>query len=94
MVISQGSYDKKLGLKSFVISQEPLFKNLNVKFQKVVEELIRHGVDVHKTLHNAKNKESPLMMACNQGNLDMVKLLIKHKARVEEKGMFHILINF
>ena len=48
--------------------------------------LIKHGVDVHKRLSAGKNKETPLMMAAARGNMVIVKMLIKEKARVEEKG--------
>ena len=52
----------------------------------VVEALLKYGADVHRELSAARNKNSPLMVAAYSGNLDMVKLLVAHEAKVEQKG--------
>lgn len=54
--------------------------------QEVVKCLIKHGVDVNKKLSAGKNKLTPLMIACAMGNMAIIKVLIKEKARIEEKG--------
>ena len=55
-------------------------------WQDVVKVLIKYGADIHKQLTASKDKRTPLMLASEQGELETVKLLISHKARVEEKG--------
>ena len=52
-----------------------------------MECLIKHGVDIHKELSAGKNKNTPLMVAAYSGHLDIVRLLVRHSARVEQKGV-------
>ena len=54
--------------------------------QGVVEMLLRYGADVHRELGPSRDKKTPLMVAAYSGDLDIVKLLIGHDARVEQKG--------
>ena len=55
-------------------------------FQDVAKALIKHGADVNRQLSAGKDKVTPLMLACQNGNLDIARLLVQHKAQVEQKG--------
>ncbi|XP_013405042.1 tankyrase-like protein, partial [Lingula anatina] len=52
--------------------------------QKVVEVLLKYGVDIEKPLNADNGKVTPLMLAASKGDVAMVKLLIKHKAKIEK----------
>ena len=54
--------------------------------QGVVEMLLRDGADVHRELGPSRDKKTPLMLAASCGDLDIVKLLIAHDAKIEHKG--------
>ncbi|XP_013405621.1 tankyrase-like protein isoform X2 [Lingula anatina] len=67
--------------------------------QKVVEVLLKYGVDIEKPLNADNGKVTPLMLAASKGDVAMVKLLIKHKAKIEKldklkrSAFMHSIIN-
>lgn len=55
-------------------------------FQDLLKILLKHGVDVNKSLSASKGKLSPLMIAASKGNLEMVRLLVQNGAVIEQLG--------
>lgn len=49
--------------------------------------LLENGADLHAEMGASRNKKTALMVACAAGDLDIVKLLVSHEARVEKKGV-------
>ena len=67
----------------------PLFIPCQNGFDKIVELLIQHGADVNQTVGNDDDDccdggcvESPLLAAIFEEHVNVVKLLLKHKADV------------
>ena len=48
--------------------------------------MLKYGADVHLTLGPSKDKKTPIILAAAHGNLEMVKLLFKHGALIEQGG--------
>jgi len=48
--------------------------------------LLKHGVDVNKTLSAGKEKLTPLMIAAGKGYLDIARLLVQGGATIEQLG--------
>ncbi|XP_070180050.1 poly [ADP-ribose] polymerase tankyrase-like isoform X2 [Littorina saxatilis] len=66
---------------------------------EVLKVLLKNKVNVNKQVSAGKNKLSPLMMAAELGNLDMVRLLVQSGATVElldklkRSALMHAVIN-
>ena len=69
-------------------SYAPIHDGVNQDHIKVVEALLDCGADVEKPLSATKNKVTPLMLACQRGNLDMVKLLHTRGAKLDGEEDF------
>lgn len=50
----------------------------------VLKILIKHQVDVNKTLSAGKNRLTPLMIAAAKGEMEICKILLQHHAHVEQ----------
>ena len=49
--------------------------------------LLKYGADVHWPLGPSKDKKTPIILAAARGSLEMVKLLFKQGAFIEQEGM-------
>ncbi len=48
--------------------------------------LLANGGDVNRALSATFGRATPLMIAAQNGDLDMVRLLVAHKAKIEMLG--------
>ena len=53
-----------------------------------------YGANVHVPLSPGKDKKTPIILAAAHGNLEMVKLLYKHGAFLEQEGMLFLRLFF
>ena len=51
---------------------------------KIINDILSSGVSVNDP---AKNGNTPLILVCQNGNLDILKLLVEHKANIADKSM-------
>ena len=56
------------------------------KQQNCVDVLMKYGCDVNKHLNATCERLTPLMLATQNADLSMVKLLISYKAKIEDTG--------
>ncbi|GAB1609603.1 poly [ADP-ribose] polymerase tankyrase-like isoform X2 [Argonauta hians] len=54
-------------------------------YTEVVKVMLKYQVDVNKTMTASKDKMTPLMIAASKGHLDIAKLLVASKAKVENR---------
>ncbi|XP_052272329.1 poly [ADP-ribose] polymerase tankyrase-like isoform X2 [Dreissena polymorpha] len=65
----------------------------------VLKILIKHQVDVNKCLSAGKNKVTPLMMAAQQGNMEICRVLVQNGAfidildKLKRSALTHAVIN-
>ena len=52
--------------------------------------LLTYGANVHVPLSPGKDKKTSIILAAAHGNLEMVKLLYKHGAFLEQEGMLFL----
>ena len=55
-------------------------------FQGVIEVLLRYGALIDKPMSATNNKVTALIMATQAGNMDLVKFLVKHQAKIAHPG--------
>lgn len=55
--------------------------------QDVLRVLLKNNVNVNKPLSASKKKVTPLMLAAQQGFLDMARLLVQSGSKVELTGL-------
>ena len=58
-------------------------------FQHVLKILIKHQVNINKSLSAGKNKMTPLMIASSHGYLDIARILVQNGASIEILGEFY-----
>lgn len=66
----------------------PLHLAITNGHTEVVKVLVKHQVDVNRTLTASKDKMTPLMIAACKGHLEIARLLIGQKAFIEQTDKF------
>jgi len=74
---------KKFDLNSYdTYDQTALYIASKINDVKIVELLLLEGANVD--IGKEENNDSPLSVAVRMGNLEIVKILLKHKAKIDD----------
>lgn len=75
-IFLKGALNKRIGIDFSVL----------LTWQEVMEVLIENGADVNKNLGANFNRITPLIMVAQEGDLNLVRFFIDHRAKIEKPG--------